>query len=87
MLVQSFRAFHHSPGHNSVEHGSILINLVSLESWSIGIQFGYLLFLHLHSVYLHKMAKTTQKRSFLSLARHNGKTLEKSIQIIAYARD
>ena len=40
MLVQSFRAFHHSPGHNSAEPGSILINLVSLESWSIALQFG-----------------------------------------------
>ena len=32
MLLQCFRAFHHSPGHNSAHPGPIQINLVSLKA-------------------------------------------------------
>ena len=46
MLVQSFRVIHHSPGHNSAEPGPIPTNLVSLESWALGLQFDGLRFLY-----------------------------------------
>ena len=63
-IVQSFRVIHHYPGHNSAEPGPIRIILVSLESWSIGLQFSRLKFLHLHTFYLSKNPKTPKKGHF-----------------------
>ena len=64
MLVQSFRVFHHSPGHNSAQPGPIRIILVSFESWSIALQNVHLRFSHLRTFNCRKIQKHRKKAIF-----------------------